>query len=81
VWGGDVATTQGASAATLLLPGFWLLVPGSFGLIGFTQLVNANANGAIAVTVVSMISIALGMQTGLLLWRGGSQLASDTLIR
>ena len=68
-------------AATLLLPGFWLLVPGSLGLIGFTQLVNANANAAIAVTVVSMISIALGMQTGLLLWRGGRQLASDTLVR
>lgn len=68
-------------AATLLLPGFWLLVPGSLGLIGFTQLVNANANAAIAVTVVSMISIALGMQTGLLLWRGGRQLAGDRLGR
>ncbi|WP_306439451.1 hypothetical protein [Mycobacterium simiae] len=61
-------------AATLLLPGFWLLVPGSLGLIGVTQLVSANAAAAIAVTVVSMISIALGLQAGLLIWRGGGQL-------
>ena len=67
-------------AATLLLPGFWLLVPGSLGLIGVTQLVNANANAAIALTVISMISIALGMQAGLLLWRGGRRLPSDSLI-
>lgn len=66
-------------AATLLSPGFWLLVPGSLGLIGVTQLVNANAAAAIGVTLVSMISIALGMQTGLLLWRGGRQLTGELL--
>jgi uncharacterized membrane protein YjjP (DUF1212 family) len=65
--------------ATMLLPGFWLLVPGSLGLIGVTQLVNANASAAIAVTVVSMISIALGLQAGLLLWRGGRQLTGDSI--
>jgi len=65
-------------AAALLLPGFWLLVPGALGLVGVTQLVNAGTSAAVAVTVVSMISIALGMQTGLLLWRGGRQLASDS---
>jgi hypothetical protein len=30
------------------------------------------------VTVASMISIALGVQPGLLLWRGGRQLAGDS---
>jgi uncharacterized membrane protein YjjB (DUF3815 family) len=29
------------AAAALLLPGFWLPVPGSLGLVGVTQLVNA----------------------------------------
>lgn len=48
------------SAAALLLSGFWLLVPGALGLVGVTQLVNANTSAAVAVTVVSMISIALG---------------------
>jgi uncharacterized membrane protein YjjP (DUF1212 family) len=62
---------------TLLLPGFWLLVPGSLGLIGVTQLVSANTSAAIAVTVVSMLSIALGMQAGMLLWRGGRQLTGE----
>jgi hypothetical protein len=68
-------------AAALLLPGFWLSVPGSLGLIGITRLVNANDSAAIAETVVSMISIALGLQTGLLLWRGGRQPASDSSTR
>jgi len=48
---------------------------------GDGQLVNANTSAAIAVTVVSMISIALGLQTGLLLWRGGRQLAAGSLTR
>ncbi|WP_232786745.1 threonine/serine ThrE exporter family protein [Mycolicibacterium aurum] len=55
------------SAATLLLPGFWLLVPGSLGFIGVTELIGTNSAGAVAVTVISMISIALGIQAGLLL--------------
>lgn len=56
------------SAATLLLPGFWLLVPGSLGFIGVTELIGDNSSGAVAVTLISMISIALGIQAGLLLW-------------
>jgi uncharacterized membrane protein YjjP (DUF1212 family) len=71
--------------AALLPPGFWLLVPGALGLVGVTQLVVADAGSAVALTVVSMISIALGLQTGLLLWRGAVQLsgaasADDTLL-
>jgi uncharacterized membrane protein YjjB (DUF3815 family) len=53
----------------LLMPGFWLLVPGALGLVGITQLVVASAMTAVATTVVSIISIAFGMQAGLLLWR------------
>lgn len=56
------------SAATLLLPGFWLLVPGSLGFIGVTELIGNDSSGAVAVTLISMISIALGIQAGLLLW-------------
>ncbi len=62
------------SAATLLLPGFWLLVPGSLGFIGVTELIGGNSSGAVAVTVISMISIALGIQAGLLLWDAFRQL-------
>jgi uncharacterized membrane protein YjjP (DUF1212 family) len=57
------------SATTLLLPGFWLLVPGSLGFIGVTELVSNDSAGAIAVTLISMISIAVGIQSGLLVWR------------
>lgn len=63
-------------AATLLLPGFWLLVPGSLGFIGVTELVAGSSGGAVAVTLISMISIALGIQAGLLLWEAFRQLRS-----
>jgi uncharacterized membrane protein YjjB (DUF3815 family) len=45
--------------AALLAAGFWLLVPGSIGLIGVTQLVCADSSAAITVTLVSMIAISL----------------------
>ena len=63
-------------SAVLLLPGFWLLVPGSIGLIGVTQLVGADSSAAVTVTLISMISIALGLQAGLLLFRTVRRLAS-----
>jgi uncharacterized membrane protein YjjB (DUF3815 family) len=62
------------SIATLLLPGFWLLVPGSIGLFAVTQLIGANSSALINATLISMISIALGIQAGLLVWRALSQL-------
>ena len=61
--------------AALILPGFWLLVPGSIALIGVAALA-ANSYSAITVTLASMMSIALGLQTGLLLWRSYPQLRS-----
>jgi uncharacterized membrane protein YjjB (DUF3815 family) len=49
-------------AALLLQPGFWLLVPGSLGLIGVTQRIGADSSAAVTVTLISTISIALGIQ-------------------
>jgi uncharacterized membrane protein YjjP (DUF1212 family) len=52
------------------LPGFWLLVPGALGLIGFAQLAgDANAAGAedIVATVVSIFAVAVGVLCGTLL--------------
>jgi uncharacterized membrane protein YjjP (DUF1212 family) len=69
------------SAATLLLPGFWLLVPGALGFIGVTELVGADSGGAVAVTLISMIAIALGIQAGLLVWGAGRQLRGAILER
>jgi uncharacterized membrane protein YjjP (DUF1212 family) len=52
---------------TLILPGFWLLVPGSLGLIGVTELVGGHTTAVFTATIISLVSIALGMQTGLLI--------------
>ena len=52
------------------LPGFWLLVPGALGLIGFAQLAgDANAAGTedIVATVVSIFAVAVGVLCGTLL--------------
>lgn len=51
----------------LILPGFWLLVPGSLGLIGVTELVGSDSGAVLTATIISLVSIALGMQTGLLI--------------
>jgi uncharacterized membrane protein YjjP (DUF1212 family) len=64
------------AAISLILPGFWLLVPGSLGLMGVTQLLGTDNTTVLTATLISMISIALGMQTGLLLWRATVQLTS-----
>jgi uncharacterized membrane protein YjjP (DUF1212 family) len=54
---------------TLILPGFWLLVPGSMGLIGVTELFGADGDSAFPATIISMVSVALGLQAGLVLWQ------------
>jgi uncharacterized membrane protein YjjP (DUF1212 family) len=74
---GGLALTVGAAAISrlpntpptmaLILPGFWLLVPGSLGLIGITELVGSDSSAVFGATLISMISIALGIQSGLLL--------------
>jgi uncharacterized membrane protein YjjP (DUF1212 family)/uncharacterized membrane protein YjjB (DUF3815 family) len=65
-----VSRRPGAPAPiSLILPGFWLLVPGSLGLMGITQLLGTDSTTVFTATLISMISIALGVQSGLLLWR------------
>ncbi|GJF17858.1 hypothetical protein NGTWS1803_06160 [Mycolicibacterium cyprinidarum] len=56
-------------AVTIILPGFWLLVPGSMGLIGITELFGADGDSALPATLISMVSVSLGMQSGLVLWQ------------
>ncbi|MCT7660100.1 threonine/serine exporter family protein [Mycobacterium deserti] len=59
---------------SLVLPGFWLLVPGSLGFMGVTQLLGTHDTAIFTATLISMMSIAVGVQTGLLLWRAAIQL-------
>ena len=57
------------------LPGFWLLVPGALGLIGLTELAgDAGAAGLqdLAATIVSILSVALGVLCGTLAVAGVS---------
>jgi hypothetical protein len=58
-------------------PGFWLLVPGSLGFMGVTQLLGAHSTAVFTATLIAMMSIAVGVQTGLLLWRAAIQLTSS----
>src|SRR6201991_1254238 len=58
---------------SLVVPGFWLLVPGSLGFMGITQLLGTHSTAVFTATLISMMSIAVGVQTGLLLWRGGGE--------
>jgi uncharacterized membrane protein YjjB (DUF3815 family) len=62
---------------SLVVPGFWLLVPGSLGFMGVTQLLGTHSTGVFTATLISMMSIAVGVQTGLLLWRAAIQLTSS----
>lgn len=55
---------------TMILPGFWLLVPGSMGLIGITEVFGAEGDSALPATLISMVSVAFGLQAGLALWTG-----------
>jgi uncharacterized membrane protein YjjB (DUF3815 family) len=52
------------------LPGFWLLVPGSLGLIGLTRLAGGAGGQELVTTVGSIFAVALGVLVGtqLLAW-------------
>lgn len=65
------------ATVSLILPGFWMLVPGSLGLMGVTELMGTDSTAVFAATLISMISIALGVQFGLLLWRLVRQFGSS----
>lgn len=62
---------------SLVLPGFWLLVPGSLGFMGVTELIGTHSSAIFTATLISMMSIAVGVQTGLLLWRAAIQLTGS----
>lgn len=53
-------------------------MPGSLGLMGITQLLGTDSTTMFTATLISMISIALGVQAGLLVWRAFSQLRSSS---
>jgi uncharacterized membrane protein YjjB (DUF3815 family) len=61
----------------MLLPGFWLLVPGSLGFMGVTQLLGTHSTAVFTATLIAMMSIAVDVQSGLLLWRAAIQLTSS----
>ncbi len=62
---------------SLVLPGFWLLVPGSLGFMDVTVLIGTHSSAIFTATLISMMSIAVGVQTGLLLWRAAIQMSSS----
>jgi uncharacterized membrane protein YjjP (DUF1212 family) len=51
-------------AHALFVPGFWLLVPGTLGLIGITKLSVGGGSQEIVATVGSIFAIALGVLCG-----------------
>ena len=46
------------------LPGFWLLVPGSLGLIGLTRLAGGGGTQDLLATIGSIFAVALGVLCG-----------------
>lgn len=46
---------------------------GSLGLMGMTQLLGTESTSVFTATFISMISVAIGVQSGLLIWRPSSQ--------
>ena len=65
-------------AQVTFLPAFWLLVPGALGLIGVTEIVGDPATATIEDLVRpigAIVSIALGILSGVLLFRATSRRA------
>ena len=61
---------HGPPSLVVFLPAFWLLVPGSLGLLGTTQLVTdtgdgfATAQGAVGVVVAIALGVLIGSALG-----------------
>ena len=51
-------------AAVLLLPAFWILVPGALGLRGLSQLATGLGAANVTSTVIALFAIALGILVG-----------------
>lgn len=62
---------SGPPTIVSFLPAFWLLVPGSLGLVGVTAVLDGDSTGTdtLVTTVSTMVSIALGVLIGLALAR------------
>ncbi len=59
-------------AHVMFLPAFWLLVPGTIGLIGITEIVGQNAEAGSAnlgAALVSIPAVALGILVGTMIVR------------
>ena len=68
----------GAPPAQATFPAFWLLVPGVLGLIGVTGIVGDPATATVEDLVTpigAIVSIALGILSGVLLFRATSRRA------
>ena len=65
----------------LFVPGFWLLVPGTLGLIGITKLSVGGGSQEIVATVGSIFAIALGVLCGtqLVTWAAAADRAVEGL--
>jgi uncharacterized membrane protein YjjP (DUF1212 family) len=63
-------------AHVMFLPAFWLLVPGTIGLIGFTEAVGENPHSAQNITnaLEAIPSVALGVLVGTMIVRGARAL-------
>ena len=60
-------------AHVMFLPAFWLLVPGTIGLIGVTELVGDHSEEGtqnLATALAAILSVALGILAGTLAVRG-----------
>lgn len=62
---------NGPPAAVTFLPGFWLLVPGSLGLLSVTRMFSDRGSGLdeLIVVLFSVVAIALGTLVGASLYR------------
>ncbi|MFZ4896488.1 threonine/serine ThrE exporter family protein [Plantibacter sp. Mn2098] len=71
---------SGPAAPVTFLPGFWMLVPGSLGLVGVTTLLDGGSSGAptVVTTVATMVAIALGVLSGSAL-TGGARSARSLI--
>ena len=76
-FGGGLVLIIFAPTVSLILPGFWLLVTGSIGFMGVTELIGTHSTAIFGATLISMMSIAVGVQTGLLLWRVEIQMSGS----
>ena len=70
----------------MFLPGFWLLVPGSLGLIGLTTFIaipESGASGDVFAVVGSIAAVALGVLCGIELygWLEGAERRARTMRR